>query len=192
MAFPSYSSALSGDQSFAKIFLGLKREVKKATDLSTARGKMKGNGSREPGRSSILENLSFLDPTRLCSYCPISLLPFVTNLQKVTCIHCPQFLPSLFSLNPSLVWVSHPPLPPACSPHRCHHPPVLETLANSPSSVLVHQPHFLLLLLETLSSPGFQGTTSSWALFPSSLRIPQCLAYSLHFLQVSASVSPFQ
>lgn len=50
VAFTAYSSEPSGKQTFAKIFLGLRREVKKAVDLSAVIGKMKGNESRDPSR----------------------------------------------------------------------------------------------------------------------------------------------
>lgn len=54
---PSTAQNPLGNRALKTYFLGLRREVKKAVDLSTARGKMKGNRSRDP---SILERSPFL------------------------------------------------------------------------------------------------------------------------------------
>ncbi|XP_049504777.1 protein chibby homolog 3 [Panthera uncia] len=54
---PFFCSELWGSELCRKIFWGLKREVKEAADLSTARGKMKGNGSREAGLQRVLEDI---------------------------------------------------------------------------------------------------------------------------------------
>lgn len=90
----------SGDQSFAEKYFGAWRGRSKRPQICLQQEERWREMGAEKlvGLPSWKEKIPYLDPTLLSSYCPISLLPFIMKLQEVSCIHCPQFLPSLFAL----------------------------------------------------------------------------------------------